>query len=106
MGLQIVVTLGKRGIELGYIIGWFLLPFSGAYYPTEILPHWAQSISALIPMHYVFQGMWKYVLYQQNPTLSLIKGYALSIVYASCAMILFIYRFNKSKEKGLSRLTD
>jgi ABC-2 type transport system permease protein len=104
--LQIIITLGKRGIELGFVMGWFLLPFSGAYYPIEILPTWGQIISALLPMSYVFQGMRAYVIYQQDPTSYLLKGYALGIVYAISALLLFAYCFNRSKQKGLARLTD
>jgi ABC-2 type transport system permease protein len=102
--LQIVVTLGKRGIELGSVVGWFLLPFSGVYYPVEVLPHWGQMISAYLPMSYVFQGMRGYVMHQQDPTPYLIKGYALGILYALGAVLLFVYCFNRSKQKGLARL--
>lgn len=104
--LQIVVTLGKRGSELGFVFGWFLMPFSGAYYPVEILPRWGQVISSFLPMSYVFQGMRAYVMHQQDPTAYLVKGYALSIVYAICAIVLFVYSFNRSKHKGLARLVD
>jgi len=104
--LQIVVTLGKRSAELGFVFAWFLLPFSGAYYPIEVLPEWGQTISKFLPMSYVFQGMREYLMYDQNPTSYLIKGYALSILYATCAIILFMYCFNRSRRKGLARLAD
>lgn len=104
--LQIIITLGRRGLELGFVIGWFLLPFSGAYYPIEILPKWGQAISSLLPMSYVFQGMRAYLIYQQNPTSYLLKGYGLSVLYAACALMLFAYCFNRSKHRGLARLTD
>lgn len=104
--MQIVITLGKRGVELGFVVTWFLLPFSGAYYPIEVLPKWGQMISACVPMSYVFTGMRGYLMHQQDPTLYLIKGYVMSIVYAACAMMLFIYCFNRSKQKGLARLVD
>lgn len=104
--LQIVVTMGKRGIELGYVLGWALMPFSGALYPVEVLPSWGQKLSGYLPMSYVFEGMRGYVMHQQDPTSYLIKGYALSIVYASCAIMLFVYCFNRSKQKGLARLVD
>jgi ABC-2 type transport system permease protein len=104
--LQIIVILGKRGVELGYVVAWFFLPFSGAYYPIEVLPGWAQMISACLPMSYVFQGMRGYVMYKQDPTLNLIKGYVLSILYAISAILLFVYCFNRSKQKGLARLAD
>ncbi len=104
--LQILVMKGKRGQELGFVFGWFLLPFSGAYYPIEVLPSWGRIMSAFLPMSYVFQGMREYVMYQQDPTLNLVKGYVLSILYAIGAIILFIYCFNHSKRKGLARLAD
>lgn len=104
--LQIVVTLGKRGVELGYVIIWFFLPFSGAYYPIEVLPNWGQRLSEFLPMSYIFQGMREYVMHQQDPTVNLIKGYAMSIIYATFATVLFVYCFNKSKNYGLARLAD
>ena len=104
--LQIVTILGKRGVELGFVVGWFLLPFCGAYYPVEVLPNWAQKVSAFLPMTYVFQGMRGYVMHEQDPTSYLIKGYALSILYAIFALTMFVYCFNRSKQKGLARLAD
>lgn len=104
--LQIIATFGKRGVELGYIMIWFFLPFSGAYYPIEVLPAWGQAISACLPMSYVLEGMRAYLMYSQNPTSYLIKGYVLGIVYATVAVIMFVYCFNRSKEKGLARLAD
>ncbi len=104
--LQIIVTLGKRATELANVVGWFLLPFSGAYYPIEVLPYWGQVISKYFPMSYVFQGMRGYLMYQQDPTIYLVKGYVLSVAYMICAVMLFVYCFNYSKQKGLARLAD
>ncbi len=104
--LQIVVTLGKRGVELGFVVAWFLLPFSGAYYPIEVLPKWGQALSTCIPMSYIFTGMRGYLMHQQDPTVYLMKGYAMSIVYAVASALLFLYCFNRSKQKGLARLAD
>ncbi len=104
--LQIIITLGRRGAEFGFIIGWFFMPFSGAFYPLEVLPSWAQTFSKLLPMSYVFQGMRAYLMHQQDPTPYLIKGYALSLVFATYSALLFIYCFNKSRQKGLARLSD
>ena len=104
--LQIIFLLGKRGMELGFIIAWFFLPFSGAYYPIEVLPPWGQAISSYLPMSYVFQGMRAYLMHQQNPYPYLIKGYVLGAIYMSMALLLFGYCFTYSKKKGLARLTD
>jgi ABC-2 type transport system permease protein len=104
--LQVVITLGRRSAELGFVFGWFLMPFSGAYYPIEVLPQWGQAIAKLLPMSYVFQGMRGYVMHGKDPTSYLIKGYVLSILYMILATILFVYCFNRSKRKGLARLAD
>jgi ABC-2 type transport system permease protein len=106
MALQILVMLGKRCLELAFVVGWFLLPFSGAFYPIEILPWWGQMLSSCLPMSYVFTGMREYVMHQQDPTSYLIKGCVLSILYALCSSMLFVYCFNRSKQKGLARLAD
>jgi ABC-2 type transport system permease protein len=104
--LQIIVTLGRSSVELGYVLGWLLMPFGGVYYPTEVLPSWAQNISSLLPLTYVFQGMRNYVIHQQDPSPYLIKAYILGILYAAAAVGLFIYCFRCSKQRGLARLSD
>ncbi len=85
---------------------WALLPFSGAYYPISVLPAWAQSICGLLPVSVVFEGMRAYLMHQQDPTGYLVKGYVLSALYAVAAVALFVYCFNRSRERGLARLTD
>jgi len=82
------------------------MPFSGAYYPIEVLPAWAQKVSAMLPMSYVFTGMRQYVLHNQSPAPLLLKGYLLSTVYAIGAIALFVYCFKRSKQNGLARLID
>lgn len=104
--LQVIVTLGKRGAELGFVFAWFLMPFSGAFYPVEVLPQWAQTLSACLPFSYAFQGMRGYVMYQHDPTPYLVKAYVLGALYATIALIGFVYCFNRTKQAGLARLAD
>ncbi len=104
--LQILIILGKRGMELAFVVAWFLLPFSGAFYPIDVLPHWLQVVSSVFPMNYVFEGMRGYLMHQQDPTWHLVKGLILSILYAAASIALFVYCFNRSKQKGLARLVD
>jgi ABC-2 type transport system permease protein len=104
--LQVIVILGKRAQEIGWIIGWCFMPFSGAFYPTDVLPQWAQTVSNCIPMSYIFKGMRAYVMHHDDPMPYLAKGYALAILYSTTAVLLFIYCFKKSKQKGLARLVD
>lgn len=106
MSLSIIATLGKRGADLGYIVSWFLLPFSAAYYPVSVLPAWAQTFTTYLPVVYLFTGMRNYLMLKEDPTYYLIKGSLLGIVYATCSIILFLYCFNRSKKNGLAGLTD
>lgn len=102
--LQFVITFGRRGVELGHVIGWFFLPFSGAYYPVDVLPSWAQKVSMVLPMSYIFEGMRGYVMYGRSFTGNYALGLVLSLFYAMIAIVGFVYCFNRSKKKGLARL--
>lgn len=104
--LQVVTIFGKRAHELGYVLAWMFAPFSTAFYPKEVLPAWAQTISSYIPMSYIFEGMRSYLTHNTNPLPYITKGFVMSSVYLIIAIILFTYSFNKSKQKGLTRLSD
>jgi len=104
--LQIIVSLGKRAQELAFILSWFFAPLCGAFYPLDILPEWIQQISYCFPMAYAFEGMRNYMIHSINPANYIIISYALSAVYLAVAVALFIFFFNRTKIKGLARLSD
>lgn len=104
--LAIIITLGKRGVEMGFVFAWFFLPFCGAYFPVEVLPAWGQTISAFLPMSSVFAGLRAYLGHNQDPTPFLLKGYAMGALYALAGIALFVYAFSRSKKLGLARLAE
>jgi ABC-2 type transport system permease protein len=106
LGLQVLVTCGKRARELMYIFAWAAAPFCSAFYPREVLPTWAQVINYCLPMSYVFEGMRNYLFHGINPLPSILFGLTMAIAYAGLAIMIFAYLFNKSKNKGLARLSD
>lgn len=106
MCLHIVTIFGKRAHELAYVLAWFFAPFSTAFYPKEVLPLWAQKLSAYLPMSYIFEGMRNYLIHNENPALPITKALIMSSVYLTISVIIFGYAFNKSKNKGLARLSD
>lgn len=106
LGLQVLVNFGKRGYELMYVFAWATAPFCSAFYPREVLPEWAQVISYCLPMSYIFEAMRGYVLHGKNPWPSILFGFGMAAVYTTLAVIIFVYLFNKSKQKGLARLSD
>ena len=106
LGLQVLVSCGKRGREVIYIFAWAAAPFCSAFYPREVLPHWAQIISYCLPMSYIFEAMRSYLLRGTNPWPAVFLGLIMALIYAGSAIIIFIHLFNKSKQKGLARLSD
>lgn len=104
--LNIVLALGKKGSEAAFVVAWGMAPFVGAFYPTEVLPAWAQKISACLPMSYVFEGMRSHVQHGTNPTHAIATSLVLNIVYIFGAALLFAYMFKRSKNIGLKHLMD
>lgn len=104
--LQIIAYCGKRAQELCFVFAWCFAPFSTAFYPREVLPTWAHYISDILPMSYVFAGMRALMMYDQDPTPYLIKGYLMASAYLIIAVIGFGCAFHASKKYGLARLSD
>jgi ABC-2 type transport system permease protein len=104
--LQIIAYCGKRAQELCFVFAWFFAPFSTAFYPREVLPHWAQMISDCLPMSHVFTGMRILMIDNGNPTPYIIKGYLMAIGYLCVAIIGFAWALHKSRKYGLARLSD
>lgn len=104
--LSLVIYFGLRVNEIAYAIMWSFMPFCGAFYPIESLPMWAQKVSSFLPMTYVFASFREYVLKQANPIPGIIQSVLLSLIYGSIFLCLFFYMFKKSKDNGLSRLSE
>jgi ABC-2 type transport system permease protein len=95
-----------RANEFAFVLIWTFMPFVGIFYPIESLPFWAQKISNFLPMSYIFTGMRQYVFNGINPMPYIIKSNLMNIAYGALSLIFFFYMFNRSKDKGLARLTD
>jgi ABC-2 type transport system permease protein len=106
IALAILVTFGKRGTEIAYIVSWFLLPFSGAYYPITVLPSWAQKFSLCFPMSYLSEAVREYYLHNTLLINNIIIGSVLALFYLILGVSCFVHCFNASKKKGLSRLIE
>lgn len=102
--LQSLAYFGKRADEIGWVLSWFFAPFSGAFYPLEVLPAWAQTVSAWLPMGYAIDGMRHYLMTQEIPWKSIFIAYAMSMLYAGIATLIFAWLFNRAKQRGLVRL--
>jgi len=100
----IIIFFGQRYQMLAWMMPFVFIPFSAVFYPLSALPAWGQQIAKGLPMTYTFQGM-RHLL--QEGTFSY-KLFWMSLILTSVFLIFslgfFKLMFDKSREKGLSRL--
>ncbi len=99
----LIIYFGKNIQGLAWIFGFALAPFSAVFYPLSALPFWAQKVSAVLPMTYVFEGMRQVLRGGPPPIATLLLSFGLNFLYLSLAVLFFGWMFNKSREKGLAR---
>lgn len=99
-----IFRFGTKVQTLAWTIAWVIGPFSAIFYPVSSLPVWAQKISALIPISYVFEAA-REVLYKgQTDVSKLLWPLILNIVYLILSLIFVKRSFNKVLEKGLVKV--
>jgi len=81
-----------------------LSPFSGIYYPTSILPQWAQTISHFVPSSYVFEGARELVKTGHFDFQKVLISFGLNLVYLVLAISFMRWSFKKIFDRGLTSL--
>jgi len=102
----LLVYFGRAFLGVMYMMGWFFSPFSGAFYPIEVLPYSLRIIAQTLPLSYAIQGI---RLLVQHGTISWrlwTISLLMSSIYLVCSLIFFARMFSLSKRKGLARLSD
>lgn len=100
----VIIYFGRRLQMLAWMAGFALAPFSAVYYPADVLPGWARTISYCLPMTYVFEGMRAVLNGGPTPVTYLLISFALNIVYLTAAVTFFGWMFHKSRNRGFGRL--
>ena len=99
-----ILRYGTRVQTLAWSFTWLLSPFSAIYYPLEILPKWAQTISYFIPMSYVFEEG-RNLLYNGVVDYNkLLISFGLNILYLVLTLWLFRSSFKSVLDKGLVKV--
>jgi ABC-2 type transport system permease protein len=99
-----IIYWGHRVEMLAFMVAFLFAPFSAVFYPIEILPEWARTISWCLPTTYIFQGMRSILTSGSCPSCYFWISMALNAIYLSASILLFYWAFGKSREKGLARL--
>ena len=104
------VGLVVSGLVLRYGLGaesfaWALLfavaPICGVYYPTTILPHWLQAVSAVLPASYIFDGMRAILLHHAVRVDLLFVAAGLNIVWLILGVCAFLAFYDKARDRGM-----
>lgn len=101
---SLLIYWGKRVESMLWVIGWIFVPFSGVYYPLDVLPKVAQAVGNCVPMYHVFAGMREAVTGCANPYPHFLTAALIAIPLFVAVLILFVCMFRASKRRGLSRL--
>ncbi len=104
--IPIICLAGKRGQEIAFIINWLFTPFSGVFYPVDILPPFAQKISSYLPMTSIFNGVRAWSAGETSYVPLVIHGYLMAILYLFISLTIFSVIFQRTKRTGLARLSD
>lgn len=104
VGASFIIRYGQKVQTIAWTMGFLFAPFSAVYYPLNVLPQWVQTVSHFLPTMYIFEGMRSIIFTGQMPLDMLAKSFVLNVLYLTLAILLFLYMFEKSRAKGLSRL--
>ncbi len=96
-----LVRWGQRVDTMVWVMGWIPTPFCSVYYPTEILPLWAQKVGAVLPMTPIFGAIRAAITTGTLPWNLVAQGALLTALYFSLALALFLYMFKKTKISGI-----
>lgn len=96
---------GMSVFEVLFMLVWAFAPFCAIYYPVSILPAWVQSVSKFLPMTYAFESMRAVIFAGPNIINNLLMSFGLNFIYFILMLFFFKYMFEKSKKRGLARLT-
>lgn len=100
----ILLRFGMRIQTLAWSGIYLFAPFSAIYYPVSALPEWAQAVAKWVPMSYCFEYMRGVLMGAKVSPQMLLVPLGLTFVYLGLASWWFKGSFEKSREKGLSRL--
>jgi ABC-2 type transport system permease protein len=105
LSASLVLLFGRKAQSLPWMIAWLWAPFVGVFYPVEALPMYMQSISACIPMTYIFSAI-RYYAQHNQPLMAqaLFYGSLLTVLYIVVGYCLFYRCFQRCKMLGLNRL--
>ncbi|MBS0654820.1 MAG: ABC transporter permease [Verrucomicrobia bacterium] len=99
-----IIYWGHKVEMFAWMLPFLFAPFSAVFYPIQVLPAWAQTISWSLPTTYVFEGMRQILHGHAFPQSFFWISLLLNVLFLALSILLFRMMFLKSLKKGLGRL--
>lgn len=103
-GAGVVIYKGAKLQFLPWVIIMIAALFSSIFYPTTVLPPAMRAIASALPMSYIFEGMRYLFIHHTIPYHYWLMSSGLSILYLIVAIKFFLFMFERSRDRGLSRM--
>lgn len=103
LGLTIIGCIlrwGPPAEALAWALPVLLQPVSAVFYPVTVLPAWMQTVAWFVPSTHVFEGMRQMLDHGQIDQAHIYWAFALNVVYAIGAGILYSHFFEQARRKG------
>lgn len=101
---SIIMRVGTKVQALAWSLVWAISPFAAIYYPLEVLPQWAQTVSKFVPLSYVFEEGRRILTTGVFQGKNLALAYGLSFVYVIISVFLLRASFKFALKRGLVKL--
>ena len=98
---SLVLLFGTRAETSAWAAVNFTLMFSGIYYPVSVLPGWAQSVAAGIPLTYFLDAFREGYGFAPQFAHAWLKGFALTGLYVVLAHWALASAITRSRRTGL-----
>lgn len=96
----LVLRYGLGAESLAWVAIFAIAPVTGIYYPVSILPEWLQPLSWSLPSTHVFEGMRAVMIDHAYRADLMINAIALNAVYLAAGTGVFLYSFQRTRERG------
>src|SRR5216683_1963621 len=98
---SLVLLFGTRAETSAWAAVNFIVMLSGIYYPVSVLPGWAQSVAAGIPLTYFLDAFRQGYGFEPHFAHAWLKGFALTGIYVVLAHWALASAITRSRRTGL-----
>jgi ABC-2 type transport system permease protein len=98
---SLIIRYGYRIQVFAWTLVQILQPFSGVFYPLDIMPQWMQLVARVIPTSYIFEGMRRVLQDGFVDYSGLLMATLLNGIYFVFAVWFFLWSYQKAREHGM-----